>query len=493
MVSAEDSRKPYMQEAFTRARVPGYATGGIVSKAASKATSAAKSVVGTTVSAAAHASDTAVNAAKAATSAAASEIGDVASQVVNVEGKLIDMGKITMALFTGDEKGIHSAFEHLIGQHHPALIKDLMLDQLHVGVPVKMVDEIVGWLKQNGGGANGSTILADAMTYANKVPYVWGGAQPNGWDCSGFVSWIYMKYKLLGSRMVADALQSWGKATPGRCPAGWCFSASPPITSGSRWTAPNTCPRSATSGAPSCRRWRATPGSRSPRPASTRPTGPPGARLARPVRSSNPGGGAAGWANAVRAALGLMHLSMTLVPQVLHQIATESGGNAKAINNWDSNAKAGIPSKGLLQVIDPTFNAYHVPGTAFNIYDPLANIAAAINYAYHRYGPSLMRGSTGLGSGHGYAKGGPINEPVVGFGQLSGELYTFGEAGREWVVPEGQAAAPAPGGGRAGLSAMMDQVAAAVDSIPGRVADGVAAGLDGVARRSAVGAHWATR
>ena len=40
---------------------------------------------------------------------------------------------------------------------------------------------------------------------------------------------------------------------------------------------------------------------------------------------------------------------------------------------------------------------------------------------------------------------------------------------------------------------MMDQVAAAVDSIPGRVADGVAAGLDGVARRSAVGAHWATR
>ena len=61
-----------------------------------------------------------------------------------------------------------------------------------------------------------------------------------------------------------------------------------------------------------------------------------------------------------------------------------------------------------------------------------------------------MRGSMGLGSGHGYAKGGPIDEPVVGFGQLSGELYTFGEAGREWVVPEGQAAAPAPGGeGRA--------------------------------------------
>ena len=55
------------------------------------------------------------------------------------------MGKITMALFTGDEAGIHSAFEHLIGQYHPSLVKDSMFDQLHVDVLVKMVDEVVGW------------------------------------------------------------------------------------------------------------------------------------------------------------------------------------------------------------------------------------------------------------------------------------------------------------------------------------------------------------
>ena len=46
----------------------------------------------------------------------------------------------------------------------------------------------------------------------------------------------------------------------------------------------------------------------------------------------------------------------------------------------------GIPSKGLLQVIDPTFKAYHVAGTSWNIYDPVANITAAANYAAHRYG-----------------------------------------------------------------------------------------------------------
>ncbi|MEU9758700.1 transglycosylase SLT domain-containing protein [Streptomyces sp. NPDC047985] len=64
----------------------------------------------------------------------------------------------------------------------------------------------------------------------------------------------------------------------------------------------------------------------------------------------------------------------------------ESGGNPNAINNWDSNAAKGIPSKGLLQVIDPTFNAYHVGGTSQNVYDPVANITAAANYAAHRYG-----------------------------------------------------------------------------------------------------------
>ncbi|MFI2779280.1 transglycosylase SLT domain-containing protein [Streptomyces sp. ALB3] len=67
-------------------------------------------------------------------------------------------------------------------------------------------------------------------------------------------------------------------------------------------------------------------------------------------------------------------------------IIRESGGNPQAINNWDSNAAAGIPSKGLLQVIDPTFEAYHVPGTSTDSYDPVANITAACNYAADRYG-----------------------------------------------------------------------------------------------------------
>lgn len=62
----------------------------------------------------------------------------------------------------------------------------------------------------------------------------------------------------------------------------------------------------------------------------------------------------------------------------------ESGGNPKAINLWDSNAKAGHPSKGLMQTIDGTFNAYSLPGHK-DIYNPVDNAIAAIRYILARY------------------------------------------------------------------------------------------------------------
>ncbi|MEU7511238.1 LysM peptidoglycan-binding domain-containing protein [Streptomyces sp. NPDC042898] len=71
---------------------------------------------------------------------------------------------------------------------------------------------------------------------------------------------------------------------------------------------------------------------------------------------------------------------------ILRNVMRESSGNPQAINLWDSNAVAGTPSKGLLQVIQPTFDAYHVPGTSTDLFDPVANITAACNYAADRYG-----------------------------------------------------------------------------------------------------------
>lgn len=118
------------------------------------------------------------------------------------------------------------------------------------------------------------------------------------------------------------------------------------------------------------------------------------------------GGGVQRWAGLVAQALAMLGMPLSLTSQVLYQMQTESGGNPNAINLTDINAQMGDPSRGLLQVIGSTFAAYHVPGTSTNIYDPLANIAAAINYARATYGPTLMRGGMGMGSGHGYDAGG---------------------------------------------------------------------------------------
>ncbi|AWK08463.1 lytic transglycosylase [Streptomyces spongiicola] len=92
-----------------------------------------------------------------------------------------------------------------------------------------------------------------------------------------------------------------------------------------------------------------------------------------------------GW---IREALDIMKKHN--IPGTYHgiykNVMRESSGNPRAINNWDINAANGVPSKGLLQVIKPTFDAYHVPGTAKDQYDPVANIVAACNYAADRYG-----------------------------------------------------------------------------------------------------------
>jgi SLT domain-containing protein len=80
----------------------------------------------------------------------------------------------------------------------------------------------------------------------------------------------------------------------------------------------------------------------------------------------------------------------------------ESGGNPNAINNWDSNAKAGHPSMGLMQTIGPTFNAYALPGHK-DIWNPVDNAIAAIRYIQARYrSVSNVPGVRALNSGGRY-------------------------------------------------------------------------------------------
>uniref|UniRef100_UPI000584EBF3 transglycosylase SLT domain-containing protein n=1 Tax=Nocardia araoensis TaxID=228600 RepID=UPI000584EBF3 len=66
-------------------------------------------------------------------------------------------------------------------------------------------------------------------------------------------------------------------------------------------------------------------------------------------------------------------------------IEHESAGNPYAENRWDSNWMAGHPSKGLMQTIDSTFNAYKAPGHD-DVWNPVDNIIAGVRYSIDRYG-----------------------------------------------------------------------------------------------------------
>lgn len=111
----------------------------------------------------------------------------------------------------------------------------------------------------------------------------------------------------------------------------------------------------------------------------------------------NPSAGVEQWRTLATRALQMTgQYSEANLERLLYQMQTESGGNPNAINNWDINAINGTPSKGLMQVIDPTFRAYAMPGYDKNIYDPLSNMLASIRYAVSRYG-SLAAAYRGVG------------------------------------------------------------------------------------------------
>lgn len=122
------------------------------------------------------------------------------------------------------------------------------------------------------------------------------------------------------------------------------------------------------------------------------------------------GSGAERWRPYVIDALEANELksNKSMQDKVIKQIKSESGGDPKAINNTDINAKNGTPSKGLLQVIDPTFNKHKFSGHS-NIWNGYDNMLAAIHYAKGRYGNTLMnKKGMGMGSGKGYAVGTPF-------------------------------------------------------------------------------------
>jgi SLT domain-containing protein len=121
---------------------------------------------------------------------------------------------------------------------------------------------------------------------------------------------------------------------------------------------------------------------------------------------SMPSGSLKNW---IKSALGILHQDTSSNERYVNTIAMhESGGNPRAQNNTDSNAKAGHPSKGIMQTIDSTFSHYAMAGHK-NIWNPVDNIIAGVRYADSRYGslanvPGIKSLANG-GAYKGYAVG----------------------------------------------------------------------------------------
>lgn len=109
------------------------------------------------------------------------------------------------------------------------------------------------------------------------------------------------------------------------------------------------------------------------------------------------------WANLVKSVMREHRIKRRYLRGILAQIQQESGGNPNAVNRWDSNARRGTPSKGLLQVIAPTYRAYAKRGFRSTRYQkvPYTNIWASLKYVKKTYGKKKFR-SWNRGHNQGY-------------------------------------------------------------------------------------------
>ncbi len=295
-------------------------------------------------------------------------------------------------------------------------------EKLAVGTATKPIDMLMDWISKDDaaqGGMVGGGNVAAALKWAKSQegkPYVWGGVGPGGYDCSGFMSAI--QNVIMGQ-------------SPYR--RQWATGAFPPGAKGYKRNLKSPFEVGITNAGVGH-----TAGTLNGVNVESR--GGRGVVIGKAARGAgdgmftsrwgfqpalNTGGGSGRWAETVTAVLRELGMYSTgNLNNVLKAIQKESGGNPNAVNNWDSNAKNGNPSKGLLQVIKTTFDAYAGKYKSKGQLDPYANIYAGVRYASSRYGSGW---SARMARPGGYKIGGPM---VPG-------LSVVGEAGPELVASDG--------------------------------------------------------
>lgn len=297
----------------------------------------------------------------------------------------------------------------------------------------------------DGGGAEGG-LLGAVEKYGKGHSYVWGAAGPDSFDCSGLV--MYALKHAFGvsfphysgaqfSRTVAVSDPQPGDLVffgPGGSEHVGVYAGH-----GQYWSAmsPSSTPNigmSTVASGPGHASYRRIPGLKGEGASSSGPKASKGLEtfVKKTVGSgfwkfisklgdlfgigaevNNPGGfGVQRWEQTVIRALKKNGFAATpfQVSSCMRVIQRESNGDPSVVNHWDPNARAGHPSKGLVQTIQPTFDAYAFPGH-HNIFNGFDDLLAGINYMKHRYGTGSW--AFNRVAAYGYAHGGIISNPQV--------------------------------------------------------------------------------
>jgi hypothetical protein len=245
--------------------------------------------------------------------------------------------------------------------------------------------------------------VAGALKFAKSQagkPYRWGGVGPGGYDCSGFMSAIQ---NVIEGKKPHRRRWATGAFSGNRAPSGWKRHLESNFKVGI--TNRGVGHTAGTLGGVKVES-RGGDGVVVGSRARGHKAGMFGSNWYGLKAATGSGGGSGRWAQTVESVLKELGLySSANLRNVLKAIQKESGGNPKAINKWDSNAKAGRASRGLLQTIPSTFNAYAGKYKSRGIYDPYANIYAAVRYARSTYGKGW---SARMARPGGYAEGGVI-------------------------------------------------------------------------------------
>jgi len=191
--------------------VPGFATGGVVPASGG-------SKFGPTSPGAAN-----------PTGPALGPLQGAANAIIGGYKDAADVVKILTALATGNTGALSNAFDSLIkdaGAMGAAGDLATMMEK----IPETIVGDILNDLKTLWAGAvnaalnpssgigTGSDILSYAESFVGKVPYVWGGDTPAGWDCSGFTKYVYDHFGYSSIPRTSEAQATWvtrGSPTPG--------------------------------------------------------------------------------------------------------------------------------------------------------------------------------------------------------------------------------------------------------------------------------------